>query len=147
MEKTLREAIAEAVGLFVNGDGSLKPCPHAFADAHGATPRDVIVAAVRAGVEEWAGCRSDDPPPARVAPGGRGLGRGRSPGVVRGFSPGRSRAVAGRDGPNRHVDGVGALVLARAGLDHGEAQTLFGACRRTAARLGEARSWQGSTEH
>jgi TetR/AcrR family transcriptional regulator, transcriptional repressor for nem operon len=42
---------------------------------------------------------------------------------------------------------VGALVLARAGLDHREAQTLFAACRRTAARLGEARSWQDSTEH
>jgi hypothetical protein len=26
MEKTLREAIAEAVGLFVNRDGSLRPC-------------------------------------------------------------------------------------------------------------------------
>ena len=34
---------------------------------------------------------------------------------------------------------VGALVLARAGLDRREARTLFEACRRTAARLGDAR--------
>ena len=33
---------------------------------------------------------------------------------------------------------VGALVLARAGLDRRQARTLFEACRRTAARLGEA---------
>ena len=33
---------------------------------------------------------------------------------------------------------VGALVLARAGLDRREARTLFEACRRTAARFGEA---------
>jgi TetR/AcrR family transcriptional repressor of nem operon len=40
---------------------------------------------------------------------------------------------------------VGALVLARAGLDRREARTLFAACRRTAARLGEARPRIGST--
>ncbi len=33
---------------------------------------------------------------------------------------------------------VGALVLARAGLDRRDARTLFAACRSTAARLGEA---------
>jgi hypothetical protein len=55
MDKTLTEAIAEAVTLFVNEDGTLRPCLHAFADALGATPRDLIVAAVRIAVEEWAG--------------------------------------------------------------------------------------------
>ena len=42
---------------------------------------------------------------------------------------------------------VGALVLARAGLDRREARDLFEACRRTAARLGEARSRPGSREY
>jgi TetR/AcrR family transcriptional regulator, transcriptional repressor for nem operon len=42
---------------------------------------------------------------------------------------------------------VGALVLARAGLDRRDARTLFAACRRTAARLGEARSQLASREH
>jgi hypothetical protein len=34
---------------------------------------------------------------------------------------------------------VGALVLARAGMDRHEARALFEACRHTAVRLGEAR--------
>ena len=40
---------------------------------------------------------------------------------------------------------VGALVLAHAGLDRRQARTLFAACRRTAARLGEAKSQLDST--
>jgi TetR/AcrR family transcriptional repressor of nem operon len=41
---------------------------------------------------------------------------------------------------------VGALVLSRAGLDRGQARTLFDACCRAAARLSEAGARLGSRE-
>ena len=57
--------------------------------------------------------------------------------------------AAGLDGPEQWREEtaqavmsmcVGALVLARAGMDRREAQSLFKACRRAAARLGETQA-------